>query len=84
MPAGRLHHEPATPAFDVEDLLTAREATDWATYHGIHNKRRVLEELLTAYESNDGSGIPVGEFTLSAQWVTTPAVNDQVVLASRC
>lgn len=68
----------------MEDLLTAREATDWATYHGIHNKRRVLEELLTAYESNDGSGIPVGEFTLSAQWVTTPAVNDQVVLASRC
>ena len=80
-PDGRVHYEPATPAFDLEALLTAHEATAGAPYYFHHHKRQVLEEGVMAYASTDGCGIPMGEFTLSTRWGATPAVNDQVVLA---
>lgn len=69
-PDGRVHYEPATPSFQADQL------SDLAG--------RLPREHLAAVPEATGWGwgdTPKGEFTLSAQWGTTLAANDQVVLA---
>ena len=79
-PDGRVHYEPATPSFHPDQLseLTPPERP-W-----LREEVRVLQEHLAALDEAanwDWGNTPKGEFTLSAQWGTTPAANDRVVLA---
>ncbi|MCY3658428.1 MAG: hypothetical protein OXG36_05310 [Caldilineaceae bacterium] len=79
-PDGRVHYEPATPSFHADQLseLTPPERP-W-----LREEVRVLEEQLSEVPEGTDWGwgdTPGGEFTLSVQWGTTPADNDQVVLA---
>ena len=79
-PDGRVHYEPATPSFHADQQwdLTPPERSL------LREEVRVLKEQLSeAPEATDwGWGVtPKGEFTLFVQWGTTPADNDQVVLA---
>ena len=78
-PDGRVHYERATPSFHADQLSELRPRVMWSR----EEVRVLTEQLSEMREYTDwGWGVtPKGEFTLSVQWGTTPADNDQVVLA---
>ena len=77
-PDGRVHYEKATPSFHADQLPElAPSGRMGAAVHVLKSHPATAPE---ATEWGWG-GTPKGEFTLSVQWGTTPAANDQVVLA---